>query len=118
MSEYELGNRLTKQISKLQTELDESRAKNKQCICMFCHEVMPRPDDDEATATMLVDHAYNCKKHPVAKLQAEVTRLEGILGGLVLPENYCGSDGREVELIVPIEVYDEACEIALKENEK
>ena len=54
----------------------------------------------------------------VAELQAKVTRLEGILGGLVLPENYCGSDGREVELIVPIEVYDEACEIALKENEK
>ena len=105
MSEYELGNRLTKQITELQAELDESRAKNKQCICMFCHEVMPRPDDDEATATMLVDHAYNCKKHPVAKLQAEVKRLRD-------------KEIANNNLISLLEKQVKRAEQALKENEK
>ena len=53
-----------------------------------------------------------------SELREENKRLKEILDKFVCQENYCGSDGREVELIVPIEVYDEACEIALKENEK
>jgi len=52
----------------------------------------------------------------IADLQAENKRLKEILDKFVCQENYCGSDGKEVEIIVPIEVYHEAGEQALKDT--
>lgn len=67
--------KVERDIEKLQAELGESNKRNKQCICLFCQKVLSRPDDDLETAKMLVDHAYECEQHPVAKLQAENDRL-------------------------------------------
>jgi len=63
-------------ITELQADLATAEKRNKQCICMFCKKVMPRPEDNEATAEMLVDHAYKCEKHPIKRFEAKIQALK------------------------------------------
>ena len=105
MSEYELGNRLTKQISKLQAEVENLKAKCPVCQNTGKHTVMC-----DEPLQMIDEPCPVCTGKVIAKLQAEVTRLEGEIasqnadleasGGLILEELGRRNEALQTELVL------------------